>query len=279
MSSGKNQLGEDVVWIKRVDRSDFFSVTMCGVTRPNPDYEMFRSGNPVYVFEYVISGKGFIDSGGQRYSVGAGDFYLLRKGFTGHYFADRGDPYEKIWANVNGELVDSAVKLYGADEPVVICRDADRRVMRDLSAIFRVMSDCGDMVEAQRVASMKLIDILSLIKNSEKWNESVAVRSTAEQIKNYLDTHIYDDITLTDIADSLFMHETTVIRVFRRAYGTTPKRYLSELRLKAACRMIDDKIPIKHVASSLRFSETAYFSLAFRKEFGMSPTEYRENHR
>ena len=57
------------------------------------------------------------------------------------------------------------------------------------------------------------------------------------------------------------------------------ERYLSELRLKAACRMIDDKIPIKHVASSLRFSETAYFSLAFRKEFGMSPTEYRENHR
>ena len=101
-----NWNGETFYGSVPINQNTFFEVHMCGHTPPNPDYEMFRYDNIVHVFEYVVSGKGIIETKESRATVGAGDFYLLKKGFTGHYRADPDDPYDKIWVNVRGELVD-----------------------------------------------------------------------------------------------------------------------------------------------------------------------------
>ena len=282
MPAYKNFLGEDLysstVYSPTYRPNSFFELDMCGKTPPNPRYEMFRDNNPVYVFEYVNSGVGWIDTEGKRDKVTAGDFYMLHRGFTGHYFADRDEPYEKIWANARGELVDNVTAMYGLDGTVTVFHCADLRIKRAILAIHNVLSAKNlDLREAQRIASVKLIEILSIVGNGERVNDSVTSNrvSTAEFVRNYLSDHIYDDVRLSDIAEQLFMHEATVIRVFRGTYGVTPMKYLNALRINAAKVMLYDGARTKHIAEALRFSDAAYFSNCFKKETGMTPTQYK----
>ncbi|MCI8388498.1 MAG: AraC family transcriptional regulator [Clostridiales bacterium] len=258
------------------NRNNIFFVNMCGVTKPNPKYEMFRYDNFVYVFEYVVSGSGYIDSGGSRYTVHAGDFYLLKKGFTGHYYSDKVDPYEKIWVNVQGQLVKSLIELYQIDEMVVVIKNASKHIEQDIRAIIKMLvnSTQNNIDEIQRCCSTKISDILSIVGANNEENGKVIVYSNAENIKRYIDFNIYNDISLPMIAEYMYMHESTVIRIFRNQYGKTPMKYLTELRITAAKNMLRDRIPIKNVANSLRFSDVSYFSLCFKKEVGVSPTQF-----
>lgn len=278
----KNFLGEEfyysLVHTPTFKPNTFFLLDMCGLTPPNPKYDMFRNNNSVYVFEYVNSGSGYIDSEGKRYKVSAGDFYMLKRGFTGHYYADRIDPYEKIWVNARGELVDHATEMFGLTDDVTVFHCRDNKIKRLILAIHRVMSakNC-DVREAHRIASVKLIEILSILKNGEMVSDcTVANRaSTAEFIREYLSDHIYSDVKLSDLASQLFMHEATVIRIFRDAYGVTPIKYLNALRIDAAKNMLYDLASVKDIAEMLRFSDAAYFSNCFKKETGMTPTQYK----
>lgn len=282
MPAYKNFLGESFYYSTAYSPTyrpnSFFEIDMCGKTPPNPKYEMFRDRNPVYVFEYVNSGVGWIDAEGKRYKVTAGDFYMLRRGFSGHYFADRDEPYEKIWANARGKLVDTVTAMYGLCGTVTVFHCHDERIKRLILAIHHVLSakDC-DLREAQRIASVKLIEILSIVGNGEQVNDSIVSNrvSPAEFVRNYLSDHIYDDVRLSDIADQLYMHEATVIRLFRETYGVTPIRYLNTLRINAAKGMLYDGARTKYIAETLRFSDAAYFSNCFKKETGMTPTQYK----
>ena len=256
----------------------FFEVHMCGRTPPDPDYEMYRYDNIVHVFEYIVSGKGTIETKESRTDVAAGDFYLLKKGFTGHYRADPEDPYDKIWVNARGELVDRLCEIYGIDQPVTVIHCADDTISRCITKIHQIMDafDPDYTEESMRVCSVRIMEILSIVSKGDKYRNSVRAASTAEMVKDYLDAHIYDDVSLSDIAKLYFMHESTIIRKFSHKYGMTPMKYLNSIRIDAAKRMIHDSIPIKQIASMLRFSDTSYFSLCFKKETGMSPTSYFE---
>lgn len=274
-----NCIGETYYGTTPRKPNTFFEVHMCGRTPPLPDYEMYRYDNFVYVFEYVLSGKGTIDTKQSRSDVVKGDFYLLKKGFTGSYRADPDDPYDKIWVNAKGELVDRLCELYGICQPVTIIRCGDDTISRCITDIHRIMEnyDPDDPEEAMRVCSVRIMEILSVVGNSEIYQSSVKASSTAEMVKDYLEAHIYDDVSLSAIARLHFMHKSTIIRKFSDKYGMTPMKYLNSTRINAAKKMIRDAVPIKQISSTLRFSDTSYFSLCFKKETGMTPTEYFES--
>lgn len=97
-------------------------ISMAGRTTPRVSYRISRQDTfkqHFYVMEYVISGKGHIRYDGKEYSVGAGDFYLLNTVHTHSYYADEKEPFEKIWINVYGRLIDSLCQAFRF-EPLLI---------------------------------------------------------------------------------------------------------------------------------------------------------------
>jgi AraC-like DNA-binding protein len=63
-------------------------------------------------------------------------------------------------------------------------------------------------------------------------------------------------------------------RHFQSAYQCPPARWLSRERFRLARRLLDRTHTIKEVAYAVGFKNNAHFSTAFRRENGMSPTEY-----
>ncbi|WP_349860919.1 hybrid sensor histidine kinase/response regulator transcription factor, partial [Bacteroides cellulosilyticus] len=72
------------------------------------------------------------------------------------------------------------------------------------------------------------------------------------------------------------MARTTLADKLKLLTGLTPSGFINNVRLQAACRLIDEKkkIRISDLAYAVGFNDPKYFSLCFRKKFGLSPTEY-----
>ncbi len=267
-----NTQGEKIFNANHPD--SFFEVNMCGYTAPNPEYAVYRFRSAIYTIEYVISGVGYIDSDSSTTTVREGDAYLLRSGFTGHYYPDAEKPFSKIWMNIRGSLVDRLFDIYGVISPVTVIRSADRRIFEDLRGICELFAsgDVSELSEIFRKSSVNTTNILSIIKDSTA--KSRELRSDAQRIYDYLELHICDDVTLGMLAEAMHMHEATVIRVFKEKYGCTPMKYLGILRIEAAKRMLIEDIPIKSIAEMLKFSEPSYFSLCFKRETGITPMQF-----
>lgn len=268
--------GEDINAVADKSCNEFFDIEMFGITHPNPAYELYVNPHDYYVFEYVLSGSGYIDYANEHIRVEAGDFYFLRKGFVGHYYADRDDPYEKIWINADGRLIEDLANAFGITQWVFVSHNAD--VTHDIIRRIHSRLEQGEKEpysELLRCVSNDIFEIFSMVKTEEAIKNTEYQKSLITDMKRYIGAAIFEDITLDKIADHYHLNPSYLIRRFRRSTGITPMRYLSKCRIEAARSMLTfPKRSVKSVAASLRYADAAYFSSCFKEETGYSPTEY-----
>lgn len=68
--------------------------------------------------------------------------------------------------------------------------------------------------------------------------------------------------------------------LFRRETGSSPRRFLIQLRLRHAARLLrHSQAEVKEIAAASGFASDHYFHLAFRRNFGWTPSEYRRRMR
>ena len=64
-------------------------------------------------------------------------------------------------------------------------------------------------------------------------------------------------------------------KVFRDAYGVSPKQYLTQLRMERARELIlSNRYTVSQIAQMTGYGEIYHFSKAFKQENGVTPTEY-----
>lgn len=81
---------------------------------------------------------------------------------------------------------------------------------------------------------------------------------------------------LQELAQLCRISEFHMMRKFKRSTGMTLHRCIERVRLDHAKQMLaEDYLSVKGIAHRLGFKSPAYFSTAFRRSTGMSPTEYR----
>ena len=72
------------------------------------------------------------------------------------------------------------------------------------------------------------------------------------------------------------MARTTLADKIKQLTGLTPSGFICNVRLQAACRLIDEKkkIRVADLAYAVGFNDPKYFSSCFKKKFGLTPKEY-----
>jgi AraC-like DNA-binding protein len=95
-------------------------------------------------------------------------------------------------------------------------------------------------------------------------------------VVGFIEAHFRESLTLSDLVDVACMSESTLLRAFKRCYGTTPVDYVIRYRLKEACDLMGETTcSLSDVAQMVGFSDSNYFSRRFHREYGMSPRDYR----
>lgn len=83
---------------------------------------------------------------------------------------------------------------------------------------------------------------------------------------------------LDELAERLEVSKVHLIRTFTKAVGISPGKYLTRVRVEYAKLLLGDEgVSITYVAEASGFANANYFAKVFRRETGMSPSEYLES--
>ena len=95
----------------------------------------------------------------------------------------------------------------------------------------------------------------------------------------YLDDNFENpDVNIDTLCKNTYVCRSTLQREFLRHLGTTPIQYLTKIRMEKALSLLaTEHQPISVVSSLSGFSDVKYFSRVFKKYYGFSPSEAREN--
>jgi AraC-like DNA-binding protein len=85
-------------------------------------------------------------------------------------------------------------------------------------------------------------------------------------------------LSVPEMAGYARISESSLLRCFKNAFGTTPLRYRDALRMERAAELLaaTDR-PVSEIALELGFTDGNYFSRRFRALVGESPGAYRKN--
>ena len=96
----------------------------------------------------------------------------------------------------------------------------------------------------------------------------------AAQLRDLLDAHVPDGITLEDASKLVHAHPAHLVRAFSREYGMPPHRYLTGRRVDLARRYLLDGHPAAQVATLAGFYDQSHLNRHFRKLLGVTPSSF-----
>lgn len=271
-----NDINEKIIFADGNENSLVLGCVLAGTTYPNPDYRIIRFPSKEYVFEYVISGKGYIEYDGERHEVSGGTFYCFKRGTDLLYYSDPDEPYEKIWMNFVGEMPEKLFDLFSLGNLFV----TQCNVLDIFFEIHNALEHITHNNESEIYAEIlnMLFRVLTTATQPRFFPDSADKNSLDERIRSFIDANIYQDLSLDRISEEFGITKMHIIRVFRNKFGITPIQYLIDRKIGIAKSLLSGTVmPIKEIAALLRYSNTQHFSGSFKSATGSTPNKYRQS--
>ena len=94
----------------------------------------------------------------------------------------------------------------------------------------------------------------------------------------YINNHLDETLDLKKLANEAALSDFHFHRIFKALKGEAMGGYITRLRLEATARLLRyTTLTIEEIAFNIGYETTASLSKAFKKQYGISPTEYRTN--
>ncbi len=107
----------------------------------------------------------------------------------------------------------------------------------------------------------------------QKENRQPAVLLTAIE---YINQHYNRKLTLEQVAKACHTSKSTLGHTFSKSLGISFNRYITQKRLMEAEHLMLQNAPMKSICHQVGFLDYPTFYRAFRKRYGMPPSEYQK---
>jgi AraC-like DNA-binding protein len=222
--------------------------------------------------QHTVSGQGKLVFEGQRFDVLPGSTMLL---YFPHkrnrYYLPEGKTWEFFFVCLYGteakRLFTELVRIAG---PLVN--------LGPNSPAIEQAANIVDLVVRGLIGSPAVASNLAYTLCMQLYEEAVFQRGCREtkgfvpKVLEYCRQHLGDDIDIDDLARVAKMSRFHFSRRFREACGAPPAKFLADLRLDQAFRLVQEgELSVKEIAAQCGFNSPNYFCKTFRKRFGVSP--------
>jgi len=217
-----------------------------------------------YELILVTHGKLHVEMLGRRYTAKAGYVLVYEPGLE-----------HKEWVDRNSQS--RSMFLYYQQEPTTLgvppfSEDKSRRVRQFMDWIFEEGAAGTDDSLAGRTAGLIQAVLQQLV-----YHDHNQVPQTVAKVRNYLLQHQTDPITLDDLAELVGVSKHYLTRTFRAATGTTPMAELRTMRLNATrYYLLHTDWTLRVITERVGFNDEFHLSRSFKKQFGVSPRQFRK---
>lgn len=177
-------------------------------------------------------------------------------------------------------------------EPEDVATLSGRWVVRDverLSSTYRYMRSIGRGIQEEpmlgRIKHLledvwRLLEIERSIAAEQIYSEGTNPGPQMQQARQWMVEHACTPVTMQELAVTLNITPVQLTRRFRAAYGVTPSEFVTGLRLRRACQLLEDSAqPIERIAQQCGYENGFYLSRVFTAKLGVTPSKYRKLHR
>ncbi|HIQ95460.1 MAG TPA: response regulator [Candidatus Limivivens merdigallinarum] len=117
----------------------------------------------------------------------------------------------------------------------------------------------------------------SLLGNGSSGKESNEIIARA---KSFIGEHLGENLSVATLAEIFYVSPNYFSRLFKRVEGEGCNEYIVRKRIEKAKTLLETTtMKTGRVAMTVGYNDTNYFSIAFKKHTGVSPTKYREQYR
>lgn len=265
-----------------------FSISMA--RRADVPYQCDAHYHDVYEIYYLISGtrRQLVDN--RIYDIQKGDMILIPKNAVHKTSCIDRNPHVRYLLSFSDLFIQSICTEMGPDtignvfQTVKLTVPETRReYVRNL---FDKISDESQSGNTDQYSAMLIKNYLAeLFAFLIRYRRSDPTTDGQEEIREakiqqatkYISDHYNQNITLRDVAESVYMSETYFSKKFKKVTGLNFSEYLTSIRLQQADKLLSEtSLSIADVAERCGFCDANYFGDVFRKAKGISPLKYRK---
>ena len=253
-----------------------FSVLRAGKVAAAPDYRIERPVYPGQDILYCLSGRGFVETLGQRLEVRANQLVWMANEAPHVHAADPADPWTLLWFRLDGP--DPAIlrrKLFGEGILRTVFTEGTGPApwFERLFAALRRRDAGLDLRLNQLVAEfLLLVDRAVNGAGNDDLPKPLAAALDAMRAAPG------SAWTAPDLATVTSLGASQIRRLFQKHLRTSPHQWLMRERLmQAQSLLVQGDQPLAAVAEACGFCDVYHFGREFKRSVGISPAAWRRS--
>lgn len=270
-------INDRITMNNNLSSKDFLQVNCCGIfeniseeSRTHRPY-----GRKDYQIILIIDGYVSINHNNTIFKAKNSQFVLIPPNIENDY--QFSNPVHAVWVHFSGSSVDSILQSYGIDA-FTVYTVSDTAVFKHYAG--KIIKELQSKKSGYtNICNAYMLQILTQLKRKVDENIKREAYSKGPDINITVDEMKTNFATNTNIEYYAKMCNMSVSRyshIFTKMMGTSPHKFLTELRISHAKFLLTNtNVKILDIAKNIGYEDPFYFSKAFKKTTGLSPSDFR----
>lgn len=229
-----------------------------------------------FILHVIISGKGTYQVHDQTYHLKKNDCFLLLPHVPIRYQSDPEDPWVYYWVGFDGADALELMQLCNISYQIPILHYDSVAELAEILKPLTILNTSS--ISDSYIA---LGEFYLLCSKLMQYNQNIKSLSRKEYYVNQtislIEHSYFKNISVQNIADSVGLDRTYLYRIFKETMGITIQEYITNLKLKRARYFLSNSdFSCADIAFYCGYISEQYFSMAFKKGVGLSPSAYRK---
>ncbi|WFS00421.1 AraC family transcriptional regulator [Rhizobium tumorigenes] len=232
-----------------------------------------RGQTPFTVLQHTVSGEGRLRYENRNYRLGPGDTLLVMVPHNHRYWLEKNSRWEYFWISMNGE---EALRIHQlileAAGPLLKLPQGTIDQLADCS--LQLIHGAKSPAQASTVAYSAAMALYDGVFGSHAFMQT---QSAMQAVIDHINANLDKPLPVEELAEVSGLSRAHFSRVFAESEGLPPAEFVMQQRMQRAATLLTKAafLPVKEVAIMSGFDDANYFSKAFRRVYGLNPTEFR----
>lgn len=255
--------------------------------KPHTDMPYFHY-HRYYEILYVLDGsRRILFENGKEYVLDRSGIALIQPGVAYRTFSASSREQSKFVIIASELFVEELRRVFSGSffscfdyGVITLDADAQQTVYKDLTEIRHTYNSVNYFSDKNKMLFLNLIyDISKSLEQEQKADKKVSNRDFVYQIKKHIDNNFAQHLSLTELAEMVSVTPSHLSREFRKKTGENVSDYILKMRMLHARRLLEgSSMSISEIAENVGFSSLNHFDKMFKKDHGLTPTEYMKAH-
>ncbi len=223
-----------------------------------------------------LSGDVSFEVENRIYPISRGSVIITRPYEYHHCIYHSSAPHEHYWATFSAEGNEELLNIFfsrqkGRDNLILLDEEACNRAAELFQKVINGVDPLGRRID--------LLSVLYLLKSGAKGEAVESVKgmpSDVTEALDFMDDRLGEDITVEDIARAAKVSVNTLERHFKDSLNAAPGAVLRKKRLISSLSHLRNGASVAEAAEKSGFADYSNYIQLFRKQFGMTPLQYKK---